>query len=100
MSSFLSSCPLTSSPHHQQLLQGKSKLKRILSSEKPLDDEEAEEAPSLEIRAKRKAPHLDVDVRDDNGASPLILAALNGHRQVVHTLLSYSANVRAVDDQG
>jgi ankyrin repeat protein len=49
---------------------------------------------------KKKAPHLDIDTRDENGASPLILAALNGHCSVVQVLLSYSANVWACDQQG
>ena len=50
--------------------------------------------------AVKKAPHLNIDTVDENGSSPLILAALNGHRSVVHLLLSYSANVAIVDHQG
>lgn len=84
-------------------MQNKSKLKRILSADKGLDslsnDEETEDT-SLKLTVKKKAPHLDIDARDENGASPLILAALNGHRSVVLVLLSYSAEVRAVDNQG
>ena len=83
----------------QQILQNKSKLKRILSSERSLDSIEVEE-PSLKITATRRAPHLDIDTRNDDGASPLILAALNGHRNVVHVLLTYAASVTAVDNQG
>ncbi len=90
--------------HHQQLLENKSRLKRILSSEKALNDiaegEDDGGVDSLKIIGKKRAPHLDIDVRDDNGASSLILAALNGHRDVVHTLLTYSASVFAVDNQG
>ena len=73
----------------------------MLSSEKRLDDiDELERDSGLKIMMKKKAPHLEIDTRDDNGSSPLMLAALNGHRDVVHTLLTYSANVLAVDDQG
>ena len=85
----------------QQILQNKSKLKRILSSEKSLDKEEEEDAtPSLRIMAFRRAPHLDIDTRDENGATPLMLAALNGHCNIVNILLTYSANVGARDLQG
>ena len=62
--------------------------------------DELEQDAGLQIREKKKVSHLEIDVRDSNGASPLIIAALNGHRDVVHTLLSYSANILAVDDQG
>ena len=75
----------------------------MLSSEKGLDnlDElDGGKDAGLKVRMKRKVVHLEVDTRDDSGASPLMLAALNGHREVVLTLLTYSANVLAADDQG
>lgn len=83
-------------------MQNKSKLKRILSSEKSLDSlaDEEEETPSLRITMTKRAPHLDIDTRNEDGASPLILAALNGHRNVVHLLLTYAASVKALDNQG
>ncbi len=73
----------------------------MLSSEKPLDslgDEGEEEG--LRIMMKKVAPHLDIDTRDDNGATPLMLAALNGHCSIVNILLSYSATVSLSDVQG
>lgn len=85
----------------QHLLQNISKLKRILSSEKLVDAaSDNGDKPSLKIILKKCASHLDIDTRDENGATPLILAALNGHRNVVLSLLSYSASVGAVDNQG
>ena len=75
----------------------------MLSSEKPLDslaDEEQDGPPSLRIMAKKVAPHLDINTRDENGATPLMLAALNGHCSIVNILITYSASVDTVDIQG
>ncbi len=88
----------------QQILQNKSKLKRILSSERSLDslaeDKPGDDATPLRIMAKKQAPHLDIDTRDENGATPLMLAALNGHCSIVSILLTYSATVGIADSQG
>ena len=86
----------------QQILQNKSKLKRILSSEKSLADDKHDDdaTPSLRIMMKKQAPHLDINTRDENGATPLMLAALNGHCSIVSVLLTYSAVVGAADSQG
>lgn len=63
-------------------------------------DEEEQEEQSLRIIIKKVAPHLDINTKDQNGASPLILAALNGHCSIVQVLLTYSANIWATDLQG
>lgn len=99
----------------QHLLKGHSRLKRILSKERLLDsfallgletigekpaDPDQPDAQPLLIQAKIQSVYVDVDCRDENGSTPLILAALNGHRDVVYTLLQYSANVQLKDPQG
>ena len=99
----------------QHLLKGHSRLKRILSKERLLDsfallgletigekpaDPDQPDAQPLLIQAKIQSVYVDVDCRDENGSTPLILAALNGHRDVVYTLLHYSANVQLKDPQG
>lgn len=102
-------------PPPQHLLKGHSRLKRILSKERLLDsfallgletigekpaDPDQPDAQPLLIQAKIQSVYVDVDCRDENGSTPLILAALNGHRDVVYTLLHYSANVQLKDPQG
>jgi len=99
----------------EHLLKGHSRLKRILSKERLLDsfallgletigekpaDPDQPDAQPLLIQAKIQSVYVDVDCRDENGSTPLILAALNGHRDVVYTLLQYSANVQLKDPQG
>ena len=104
--------------HPQQLLKGRSRLKRLLSKERLLDsigllslepigetftDPDNPDGPTaspLLIQTKTESAHVDVDCRDENGSTPLILAALNGHKDVVYTLLQYSANVHRKDTQG
>ena len=89
-------------PSLQQLLKGQSRLKRLLSKERLLDDiaEGDGHAPSLLITDKQSSRNVDVEYRDDTGATALIVAALNGHKDVVHKLLQYSADVQARDIQG
>ena len=43
---------------------------------------------------------LDLDVRDSHGATPLQLAAYNGHEEVVELLLGQGANVNVQDNEG
>ncbi len=50
-------------------------------------------------QSKVQAKGVDVNCRDENGSTPLILAALNGHKDVVYTLLRYSASVHGFDKQ-
>ena len=113
---FLYLLPLSFLP--QQLLKGQSRLKRLLSKERLLDsigllslepigetstdpdNPDSPAAPPLLIQTKTESVHVDVDCRDENGSTPLILAALNGHKDVVYTLLQYSANVHRKDTQG
>ncbi|XP_003384014.3 PREDICTED: uncharacterized protein LOC100638887 isoform X2 [Amphimedon queenslandica] len=97
----------------ENVLKGKSNLlKRWLSKDR-LDDlaeEEAEEPtavppiqrrPSLPlIVQKEKSVHVNVDCCNENGLTPLILASLNGHKDVVAMLLSFSADIHARDYQG
>lgn len=42
---------------------------------------------------------MEVDQRDEVGRTPLALAALHGHTDCVHTLLSQGASPQAVDTQ-
>ena len=81
----------------QQLLRGKSRLKRFLSNEKLTED--TDEGPPLIIKEKRNTS-VDLEYRDENGSSALHLATLNGHRDVVYTLLQFSANINGKDLQG
>ena len=82
--------------HTQQLLRGKSRLKRFLSNEKLVNDDEG---PPLLITETR-VTSLDLEYRDENGSTALHLATLNGHRDVAYTLLQYSASINAKDLQG
>lgn len=43
---------------------------------------------------------VDVNCVDSNGSTPFILAALHGHRNVLMSLLLYSANINAEDYLG
>lgn len=49
---------------------------------------------------KLTATAVDVNCVDANGSTPLILAALHGHCDVLSSLLLYSANVNAEDYLG
>ena len=49
---------------------------------------------------KLTSTSVNVDCVDVNGSTPLILAALHGHREVLSSLLLYSANVNAEDYLG
>lgn len=91
----------------EQILKGHSRLKRLLSKEKVLDqvDEDSDQTdgptqPPLLIQSKLTSSHIDVNCTDDSGSSPLILAALNGHKDIVYSLLQYSANLHDTDKQG
>ena len=91
----------------QQLLKGQSKFKRLLSSEKLLavvnggpEEEEDVPPPPLVIQDKKRSPSLNVDYRDETGATALMHAVLNGHKDVVYTLLQYSAELFVMDNQG
>ena len=85
--------------HSQQILRGKSRLKRFLSNEKLTEDADNGEGPPLLIKEKRNTS-IDLEYRDENGSSALHLATLNGHRDVVYTLLQYCANINGKDLQG
>ena len=93
---FLSLSHTHSYTHTQQLLRGKSRLKRFLSNEKLVNDDEG---PPLLITETR-VTSLDLEYRDENGSTALHLATLNGHRDVAYTLLQYSASINAKDLQG
>uniref|UniRef100_A0A3B5A7V4 Ankyrin repeat domain 44 n=1 Tax=Stegastes partitus TaxID=144197 RepID=A0A3B5A7V4_9TELE len=53
-------------------------------------------AQALEVLLQGRA---EVDQRDEAGRTPLALAALRGHRDCVHTLLSQGASPRCTDRQ-
>jgi uncharacterized protein len=52
------------------------------------------------VKSLLTATDIDVNVRDETGATPLILAARNGHDGVVKTLLIARADINAKDNQG
>jgi uncharacterized protein len=52
------------------------------------------------VKSLLTATDIDVNVRDETGATPLILAARNGHDGVVKTLLIARAEINAKDNQG
>lgn len=52
------------------------------------------------VQKKALLAHVDIDTINEDGATPLILSSLNGHRDVVYTLLQYTANIQAMDNKG
>ncbi len=85
----------------QQLLKGQSKLKKLLSTDKLSEGLSVDNLPpSLEIQNKKQSSSVNVDYRDESGATALMLAVLNGHKDVVYTLLQYSAELFVMDNQG
>lgn len=52
------------------------------------------------VKTLLTASDIDVNVKDETGATPLILAARNGHDGVVKTLLIARADINAKDNQG
>lgn len=74
---------------------------RFLSRDSMYDLEiDGEVEQPLLIERKQPPLHVDINTCNTDGATPLILATLNGHRDVVYTLLQYSANIRASDLKG
>ena len=43
---------------------------------------------------------VDLEARDLNGSTPLLMAAAGGHREMLHLLLKYGADTEATDDKG
>ena len=52
------------------------------------------------VKSLLNSPGVNVDARDENGSTPLIEAARNGHDGVVEALLIARADVKAKDKQG
>ena len=50
-----------------------------------------------EIYRLLQQPEIDVNVRDDNGGTPLIYASLYGHLEIVELLLKSNANTDIQD---
>lgn len=72
---------------------------RLLARESLVDDETETERP-MKVEKKQPPLHVDINTCNNDGATPLILATLNGHKDVVYTLLQYSANIRSSDLKG
>ena len=86
----------------QGILKGQNRLVRFLSKELFFEDVETNgevERPLL-VEKKQAPIHVDINTCNTDGATPLILATLSGHFDVVYTLLQYSANVRYSDLKG
>ncbi|XP_064399773.1 ankyrin repeat and sterile alpha motif domain-containing protein 1B-like isoform X2 [Halichondria panicea] len=83
----------------EQLLKGQSKLQKLLSSDK-LSDGLSDSPPPLVIQNKKQSSSINVDYCDDTGSTALMLAVLHGHKDVVYTLLQYSAELFTMDNQG
>ena len=52
------------------------------------------------VKSLLKSPGVNVNARDENGRTPLIEAARNGHDDVVEALLIARADMKAKDKQG
>jgi ankyrin repeat protein len=52
------------------------------------------------VKSLLNSPGVDVNAQDENGSTPLIEAARNGHDDVVEALLIARADVRVRDSQG
>lgn len=52
------------------------------------------------VQTMLRAPGRDINVRDENGRTPLIEAARSGHNDVVQALLVGGADVKLKDKQG
>ena len=85
----------------QAILKGQNRLMKFLSRDS-IDEAEIDGESERPLQVEKKPPplHVDVNTCNNDGATPLILATLNGHRDVAYTLLQYSANVRASDLKG
>ena len=85
----------------QSILRGQSRLKRFLSRES-IDEVDGDGEAQRPLIVEKKPPplHVDINTTNTDGATPIILATLNGHRDVVYALLQYSASIRATDAKG
>uniref|UniRef100_A0A7N6BZX6 Ankyrin repeat domain 28b n=1 Tax=Anabas testudineus TaxID=64144 RepID=A0A7N6BZX6_ANATE len=54
----------------------------------------------LRLLMSSNTQHINVDVQDTNGQTPLMLAVLNGHTECVYALLSQGASVEKQDRWG
>ncbi|XP_062522391.1 caskin-1-like [Corticium candelabrum] len=80
------------------------KLERIFAPQQKKKGSAADpttyDLPTLQnMKMKVRVNHIDVECTDRNGSTPLITAALNGHKEAVVLLLIYSADIAARDYQ-
>uniref|UniRef100_A0A3Q3LVJ4 Serine/threonine-protein phosphatase 6 regulatory ankyrin repeat subunit A-like n=1 Tax=Mastacembelus armatus TaxID=205130 RepID=A0A3Q3LVJ4_9TELE len=54
----------------------------------------------LRLLMSSNTQHINVDIQDTNGQTPLMLAVLNGHTECVYSLLSQGASVEKQDRWG
>ena len=46
------------------------------------------------------ADHIDVNAKDEDGETPLVHAAANGHKEIAGLLIANGADVNTKDDKG
>jgi ankyrin repeat protein len=63
------------------------------------DQEQAEVIASLLNRGTQVGVNLDVNLKDEDGLTPLHLAAISGQTEVVKLLLDHGAQIEVIDDQ-
>lgn len=79
------------------------KLQKLLLPEKEFQIRKVDVPTSgtLGGRIRMQVVHVDINCREnDTGYTPLIISVLNGNKEIMETLLFYSANVNLADSKG